>query len=361
MPHRLIPKKSKTKVPRVAFYVYPTAFQHPGGGEVQLLKTKEALETLLGTQVRLFDQWSDNFSDFDILHTFGSVKDCLNMILDAREKGVKNALSTICWYSWKSAVHTYGSWTDAGASLLRQFAKSYFPFLPSKRKSMMDHSDILFPNSQTEADQLVRYFCVPREKIFVVPNGVDPIFANAGPDAFVEKYGLKDFILCVGRIEPRKNQLNMIRALKGCKIPLVIIGDYVDQYRKYYEACRLEAGDGVYFLGSIPHDSEILRAAYAACNTFLLPSWLETPGLAALEAALAGAKVVITDQGATREYFSAFATYVTPDNLSNIRNKTLKTFEKPKSTQLKAHIQNNFLWENAAKKTLEGYELILKQ
>jgi len=43
----------------------------------------------------------------------------------------------------------------------------------------------------------------------------------------------------------------------------------------------------------------MLASAYAACDVFVLPSMFETPGIAALEAGLAGAKIVITKYGGT--------------------------------------------------------------
>ena len=77
---------------RVVFYAYPSAFQNPGGGEIQLLKTKEALQRK-GVEVKLFNQWQDSFDDFDILHVFGSVKDCLGLMHSAKNKGLKIALA----------------------------------------------------------------------------------------------------------------------------------------------------------------------------------------------------------------------------------------------------------------------------
>ena len=162
---------------RVLFYVYPTAFQSPGGGEVQLLQTKKHLEPL-GVSVKLFDPWHDKLKDFDILHTFGSVKDCLPVMEAAHGQGVKNVLSTICWYSWRSAWHTYEEAKLRFLSVARHAAKTFFPFVPSQRKRMMEISDLLLPNSQTEADQLVSYFGVAKDKIISVPNGVDLSFAD---------------------------------------------------------------------------------------------------------------------------------------------------------------------------------------
>jgi glycosyltransferase involved in cell wall biosynthesis len=333
---------------KVAFYVYPTAFQNPGGGEVQLLKTKEYLEKL-GISVKLFNVWSDKLGDFDILHVFGSVKDALPMMEEAKRAGVKIVLSTICWYSWKSAWGTCGSLPSRSGAIFRHASKVFFPFVPSRRKRMMEVADLLIPNSQSEAAQLKRFFLVPEKKIAVIPNGVDPAFENATPDLFRSKFKFEKFVLCVGRIEPRKNQLNMIRAMNKTKIIFVIVGDPVKHYPEYFQLCRKEAGTNIHFLGGMPHDSELLRSAYAACDTFLLASWLETPGLAALEAGLAGAKIVITREGATREYFLDFAAYADPSNISNIRSQTQAAFESPKDPQLREHIRENFLWENIVK------------
>ncbi|MSR76795.1 MAG: glycosyltransferase [Candidatus Omnitrophica bacterium] len=343
---------------RIAFYVYPTAFQNPGGGEVQLLKTKEYLEKE-GIAVKLFDPWKDRLKDFDILHTFGSVKDCLPMMEAASKAGIKNVLSTICWYSWKSSLFTYPDLQSKALSSLRYAVKVFAPFVSSKRKRMMGISDLLLPNSQSEAAQLKRFFCIPESKIFVVPNAVDESFAQASPNAFEEKYGFKNFILCVGRIEPRKNQLGMVRALKGITQTVLFIGDCVSHYQGYYDQCRKEASSNIHFLGGLPHGSDLLRSAYGACNTFLLASWLETPGLAALEAGLAGAKIVITQEGAAREYFSNDALYVDPKNLKDIKDKTLAAFSQTANPKLKNRLRANYLWKQTALKTIEAYQRAL--
>lgn len=342
----------------VAFYVYPTAYQNPGGGEVQLQKTKEYLEHL-GLEIKLFDTWHHKLQEFDILHTFGSVKDCLPMMEEARRKGVKNVLSSICWYSWKSAWGTYTNPKARTVSMVRHGAKVFLPFLPSRRKRMFEIADAVLPNSHSEAGQLVRFFGVSKNKIHVVPNGVDERFTKADPAAFIEKYKLKDFILCAGRIEPRKNQLNAVRALRGIGRPVVFIGGPVPAYQDYYEACRREAGPDVHFLGQFDHGSELLMSAYAACGVFLLATWLETPGLAALEAALAGAKIVITQEGATREYFGHHAVYVNPADAGDIRAGTLKAISKTKDASLQDHVKRRYLWTETAKLTLEAYRRVL--
>ncbi len=338
----------------IYFYVYPSAFQNPGGGEVQLLKTKEALEKR-GHEIRLYDPWKDQLKKGDILHVFGSVKYCYGLMRTAKEVGVKVVLSTICWFDLKSALHTYPDLKQRSLNLIRHVAKTLFPWAPSLRRSMMEVSDCLLPNSQAEAEQLIRYFRMRREKIKVVPNGVDLRYQKADPAPFWDRYKIKDFFLCVGRIEPRKNQLALIRAHQGLERPLVVIGEAVSRYREYENTCRREAAKNVHFLGALPMDSELLRSAYAACDTFVLPSWFETPGLAALEAGLAGAKLVITEGGSTEEYFTSHAAYVDPSRISDIRGKMEESGRITKNSRLQKHIHENFLWEKAGEKVAQCY------
>ncbi len=338
----------------IYYYVYPSAFQNPGGGEVQLLKTKEALEKR-GLQIRLYDQWKDRLKEGDILHVFGSVKYCYGLMRTAKEVGAKVVLSTICWFDLKSALHTYPDLKQRGLNLIRHMVKASLPWAPSLRRSMMKISDCLLPNSQAEKEQLVRYFWMDHKKISVVPNGVDPCYQKSDPEVFWERYKLKDFFLCVGRIEPRKNQLALVRAHKGLDRPLVLIGESVSRYQEYEKTCRKEAAENVHFLGALPMDSELLRSAYAACDTFVLPSWFETPGLAALEAGLAGAKVVITEGGSTEEYFTDHALYVDPSRISEIQEKMEESSQAAKNGRLQKHIHENFLWEKVGEKVARCY------
>src|SRR5205085_2575717 len=63
---------------------------------------------------------------------------------------------------------------------------------------------------------------------------------------------------------------------------------------------------------AVAHDDPLLASAYAAARVVALPSWFETPGLAALEGALAGRAVVVTPYGCAPEYFGDMAVYVRP-------------------------------------------------
>jgi glycosyltransferase involved in cell wall biosynthesis len=105
------------------------------------------------------------------------------------------------------------------------------------------------------------------------------------------------------------------------------------------------------------HESEMFASAYASAKVFVLPSWLETPGLASMEAALAGAQVVTTPVGGTKDYFKDFGIYVNPYSINSIITGIETALNKNKDEQkiLKDFIYNNFLWENVAQKYSEIY------
>lgn len=322
-----------------------------------MLKTKEYLERL-GVSVNLFNQWDHRFNKGDLLHVFGSVKEALGVMTIAKSKGVKIVHTPVIWYNWQSSLSIPYAFGERILCVLRQTAKTCFPIIPSERKMMMRLADVILASSKAEADQVARYFLIPHEKIRIAVCGTDEYYEGMDKQVFIEKYGLKNFVLMVGRIEPRKNQLNLIRAMKNVEKLLVIIGETVSNHQAYYERCRREAKNNVFFLGSLPMGSKELRSAYSACELFALPTWFETPGLAALEAGLSGTRIVITGGGSTREYFKDFVDYVNPASVSDIRNKIEMAMKRPKTDLLQKHLRANYLWKNTAEQTLDCYRLV---
>ncbi len=341
----------------VLFYTAPTAMQRPGGGEVQLLKTAEYLDQL-GAQVRLFDPWHDRLNRADWLHLFGTMPECLTMAREAKRLGVRIALSPISWYdpwvSWK--LETTLARKCRGVS--GWAARRYFPFIPSWRRELIHLADVLLPNSQAEARQLELLFGVDRSRICVVPNGVDARFADGDGEQFCSQFDIRDFVLLPGRIEPRKNQLAVLLALWGTGIPVVVLGDPHPDHKQYYLKCIRAADPGVMFVGQLEHESSLLASAYAASRVVVLASWFETPGLAALEGALAGARVVVTERGCTREYFGDAVGYVQPNDVMGIRTAVREAFTRRKTDDLSEAVLQSFLWDTVARKTLEAYQSV---
>ena len=344
----------------VLFNTSPGSFGNWGGGEIQLLETKRELEKM-GHKVTIWEEenYEVDLSEFDVFHNFNIHRVNLEFVSQAKKAGLPVAVSTIYWPGLKSILKWDRGVKVKAKNVAAELARTVrIPGL-NKAGEIIKKADILLPNSETEAAILKKQFGVDKGKIQVVPNGVDKRFASAKPGPFEKEFGLKDFVLYVGRIEERKNVLSLVKAMNGVDATLVVVGKAKQGSECYLRKCKEAASDNIKFLDPIPHKSKLLEGAYAACKVFCLPSWYETPGLAALEACLAGANIVVTQEGCAREYFGEFALYVNPASVENIKAKILEAIGKQGPKGLSEHIIKNFLWKNAAEKTATAYEKIL--
>ena len=331
---------------RVLFWTFPAAFQAPGGGETILLKTREYLQRL-GVQVDLFDQWTTKLTDYPLVHCFHSVYP--EFWESVRDSGRRLVVTPTHWPTMDPKIRAWRRLKRAGRDLLR---------LPGPHRDTAYYyslADAILPSSQVELELLRRYCSVPRGKMTVVRNGVEPRFVGASPEPFVERYGLRDFVLSVARFTPNKNQLHAIRALKSCDVPLVFVGTPDPDAADYFAQCRREAGPHVHFIGWIDHDSALLPSAFAAARVFLLPSTRELAPVSAMEAAAAGCRLVVTPAGSTREYYGDSAHYVDPASEADIRDKTLAALARGRANEA-PWLRT---WTDVAKEVLAVYEDLL--
>jgi glycosyltransferase involved in cell wall biosynthesis len=335
------------------------AFQAPGGGENQLVQTGTHLEQL-GIPIRLFSPWMDRLKTARLLHLFGMSREGLELARVARGRGVPVVLSPICWYEPRALAALERGALRKLASLAGWGLRSIAPGVPSWRSELLRLADLVLPNSRSEANQLVRLFGISRERIRVVPNGVRPSIAFASPDLFQSWWGTEPFVLFVGRIEPRKNPLALVQALRGLGFPMIAIGDAPPGCEEYERECRCAGADSVTWLGNLDHHNPLLASAYAAARVFALPSWFETPGLAALEAGLAGCSITITPYGSTRDYFGEMVEYARPDRMTEIRQAVLKCWEDGPDPQLSTSIATHYLWPKVAQITAEVYDQVAR-
>ena len=332
---------------RVTFACPLHGYLYYGGAQVQADKTAEELANL-GVEVEFLTPRTSTLGD--LVHCFGPYRQYDLVMKMCQSRGIPVVCSTIFYIEPKTR------------QFLSYWLKARSPWGTHKTvRRMWQHSSLLLPNSEAEAEQVRFVYRVSREQIHVVPNGVEARFAEGNPALFRDKFGIREpFVLNIGRVEDRKNQHRLIQALKGTGLKLVLIGK--EWHQEYSALCRREADGNVLFLPPLAHDDPLLASAYAACRVFALPSLLETPGIAALEAGIAGARVVTTPIGGGREYFSDHALYVDPYSVSDIRAKVLQAWNSAGDAEtLREHILKHFTWRRVAEKTLEGYERVLQR
>jgi glycosyltransferase involved in cell wall biosynthesis/2-polyprenyl-3-methyl-5-hydroxy-6-metoxy-1,4-benzoquinol methylase len=361
----------------VLMVAHQHAFEMFGGGETQLLETLIALREQgvradVSLSLRLQPQ------HYDLLHLFSLYHaEKLSRLQEANRPVV---VSTIFWdyaelryaatvkqvifsHSEPEIVHrALEAWRE-GALRLEGIPEDHFqepePLRESQR-AVLACAHLLLPNGEREAAMLKRAFGDVPIPIRIVPNAVRPErFLHASPEPFVKRFGLRDFVLCAARLEPNKNQAMLIWALRDTGLPLVIAGAERDP--DYARLCRKWAGASVRFVGELSPD--MLASAYAAARVHALPSWSETPGLANLEAGLAGCALVVGNRGLEQEYLGEYAFVCDPGDWRSIREAVLQAWESANPTRSQAcreHILRHFTWEQVARLTADAYESLLK-
>lgn len=322
-----------------------------GGVKTQVFALKNELEKL-GHKIILFDAWQNYpMSDIDFVHLFCAHIGTYHLAKSMEVMNVKMVLTPV-FYSRQNPSLIKA--TLPFTKLLSKFGIFQFHQMVSE---LCNLATIVAPNTQKECNLVEKGLKVQSSKVKLLPNGVDERFYYADPSLFVNKYGVKDFILYVGHIGwQRKNLLPLLKICQKIDRPLVLIGKVINN--DYGKKCLelIKARRNTILITDLEHKDPMLSSAYAACDTLVLPSYYETPGLVALEAGLAGAKIVITKYGGTDEYFKNFVQYVEPNSDRSIRQGLLTSLEKPKTTELKEHIRNNYLWRHAAIKLVKIYQ-----
>lgn len=344
----------------------------PGGDTIQVQNTAKQLR-LLGVEVdvKLHGE-KMAYEDYDIMHFFNVIRP--DVIISHIEKTqIPYVISTIYvnyeevelkgkGSLFKSLSKTFG---NDGIEYLKAVARHLNKSEPLKSKSywlkghrksivhVLNEAQMLLPNSKSEYVRLQQSYGI-RKAFEVVPNAMDPeVFLLEKVLPAEQKKG----VLCVGRIEPIKNQLNLIKALNNTNYELTLIGKAAPNHKLYYEKCREIAKDNITF---IPHiNQEDLVAYYANAKVHALVSWFETTGLASLEAGAMGCQLVISDRGDTVSYFGEDAFYADPDNIEAIQNAIQKAYEQEGNAPIMKRIRLDYTWDKAAERTLEAYHLVL--
>lgn len=146
----------------------------------------------------------------------------------------------------------------------------------------------------------------PSQRVVHLPNGVDPSrFEKANARRFRAQFGIPAdmrLLLCVGRIDPQKNQAALIELL--AVLPqdtgLVLVGPITDAAYKQSLESQIQAqglADRVWLIPGLTADDPLLADAYEAAELFVLPSRHEPFGIVVLEAWMRAKPVLVSDLG----------------------------------------------------------------
>ena len=293
-------------------YHTPFALAH-GGLQHQIVQTKAALE-LAGVETDYL-RWWDEGQHADVIHFVG--RPATEYINFAHGQGCKVVVAEL--------LTATGS-RSRGELALQRFCtgilRHMLPGMFAVRMAWDSFrlADACIANTAWEAHLMNYLFCAPRERIHVVPNGVEEIFLNSVPAA------RGPWLVCAATLTARKRVLELAGAAVIAQTPLWIIGKpYSDSdpcaqkiialVQRHPQILRYE--------GAIADRAGLARI-YREARGFVLLSDMETRSLSAEEAAACECPLLLSDLPWARSTFGENASYcpvASPERCAGVLKK----------------------------------------
>jgi glycosyltransferase involved in cell wall biosynthesis len=237
------------------------------------------------------------------------------------------------------------------------------------RRTVKAASCVLTP-SEFSKRRILDAYQLADEKVVVLPNGVSSVFHPVTREAAQRSMRTAlppvPFVLTVGDLQPRKNQLGLIRAFEDLigahpQLPhhLLIVGKEESWYAPIVRAAakKSRVADRIHFTGFV--DDEELRRLYGACDLFVYPSFYEGFGLPILEAMACGRAVACSNTSAMPEVADSAALLFDPSSQRDLvfamRDLLLNPELRQRMERLGVQRAAMFSWTSSAAKTLDLY------
>lgn len=376
---------------KVLFQTRTGIFNTRGGDTVQVENTAKELR-LLGVEVDISSSWQLDVSKYDLVHIFQLDWICEPYLQAKNAKKYNKPLILSPIHHSEEEVKYFEKHErydfrrianilfpnqeskDVLKNIYRAFielnvAKIYPTLLSIKdgyrneQKKVLEMSDLVLVQTQREATDLEKDFGV-KVKWQKVVNGVGEIFLTPPSTKLLD---ITDYIITVGRIEARKNQLRIIEAVKKYReeykkdIKLVVVGAPNNRNLEYnfYFRRELKKYEWIYYIPSIEWIK--MPEVYNGAKVCVSASFFETTGLTLLEAVFCGCNVVASS-GSTgervKEYLGTLPFYCAPSDILSIKEAIKLAYEgeKPK---IEPEMKQKYTWSSVAKETLKVYNELL--
>ena len=210
----------------------------------------------------------------------------------------------------------------------------------------------VFTVSERTKRDLIELYDVPAEKVVVTPNGVDPAFHPPVGARLASPSNAPggSYVLAVGAIQARKNQLAALEAATAVGLPLVVVGP--EKNPALAKELRLR---GARLEGHVP--IERLAELYRGAACLVQASRFEGFGLPVVEAMASGTPVVAVREPALEEVAGDAALFVDEAGLADGIRTALQDRARLSAAGLER--AGAFSWRATAERTLAVYREIL--
>ncbi len=292
----------------------PFALAH-GGQAIQIERTIASLNEIGVAAEPL--RWWDEKQTGDLIHYVGIMS--VDQIRFARQKNIKVIIANL--------LTAQGSQTPLQRAARRVFRWGVENFAPK----VMAHqfgwesyrmADALIALTAWEKHLMAYKFGAAPEKIFVVPNGVEPEFFAA------PKMERGEWLVCTATITERKRVLELAQAAVAAQTPVWILGkaySETDAYAQKFFALAKANPKFIRYEGGV-NDRVQLAKIYRAARGFVLLSSMESLSLSALEAAAGECPLLLSDLPWARSSFDVGARFCPVTDSVNATAAVLKEF-----------------------------------
>jgi glycosyltransferase involved in cell wall biosynthesis len=289
-----------------------------GGLDIQAERTFEEM-SLLDTNYKYeFFDWRSK-QPADAYHFFG-IPPYLWEIIDSIHEEQKPYIVTMLSGGRQTF---FNSWS-------RDRIKRSFGMRSNSK--ILNNASMVAMITEDERNLLRRTFGIPLEKTVVIPHFVDETFFTTSAEIWQRERGIAPFLLCVGIIQERKNQLLLARVANSVKLPLVLIGGPLVGEKAYAaevgEEMKQNAKYGGAWIKGLAQTDPLLISAHRACRAFVLLSKAETQPLSVLQAMAAKRPVLLGKSFYTKSAPFSSLPQVNLKSFSEIQASVLQLWEK---------------------------------
>ena len=299
---------------KIAYIMYPGAcYMGDGDGcKMQAEIWARELERK-GHVVDRINPWGHyDWKSYDVVHVFGFGLWNYDMIHWGSGINPNFVFSPII--DTNTPMWKYKLATHIGCGKLRLFSQNY------ALRLLKPDVKLFLARTQYEADYLRRGYGIEEQKIAIVPLS----YRETVCDPSVKK---EPFCLFAGTMtQPRKNVPRLIQAAHKYGFQLKLVGNKGNAESEAKLRALVGDAKNIEILGFV--SDEELNSLYDRAKVFALPSLNEGVGLVALEAAIHGCNVVITNLGGPKEYYEeGTAQLVNPLSVDDIGQAVMRALE----------------------------------
>ena len=320
---------------KVAFIIYSNAVVSgkSNGVRSQAIKWKRILESKSSYNVDLIDNWGVyNWKDYKAIHIFGYDLSLLSFVSSIYKYNKNIYLSPIIdstkpyWQYKLASFNGFKKFRLLSVNFVLKESMKYIKGVCSRS----EHESGYFSNSLNISQ--TKIFQIPLSFGIDLPKNLEQILQNK-----------EEFCLHVSSLyQDRKNVKKLINSAKKYGFNLKLVGNTGNLEQTQMIKGWIDGVQNIELLGYVSYKE--LIELYKKAKVFALPSTCEGVGIVALDAAIFGCNILMTNIPGPKEYYLKTNTLkiVNPLNVREIGDGISTLLKKNNTKELHNHIVKNY-------------------